>query len=523
MPANLTEDKDLSPLFRSTEELEEPEEAVIEGEVPSWLNGTLFRTGPGKFDIGNFTVNHWLDGYAILSKFEIGNSKVKFHKRFLRSDAYQKAMLAGRSILTEFGTKGSADPNKNIFSRLVSSVFPVEMTDNDCVSIFPIGPDLFTTSDSCFMRKMTQDLETCEKVDTNKYFGLNGASAHPLREEDGTVYNIGFSCLTGLKFNVYKIPRKGFTSKEMMKNSKVIASIPSRWSTGLAYNHSFGMTENYLIFIEQPYIVSFSKLASSVVKGGSAFKDWLEWKSEEKNRFVVIEKSGKLIKTEYYSSSAFFFLHFINAYEQDGEIIIDINAYKSPAVLDKMYIRDLRSTSTVEEVDPPCAQRFIIPLIDPKAAPEEVNLVRAEGTLARAIKAGHVITLYPEIKSDYGLELPAINKNFLGKKANYFYAAGTVCENIFSNSLCKINLETRETQFWRRSEFMYPGEPVFIRNPQGQAEDDGVIISAVTDVSKENDFLVFIDAKSWQEIGRALFSSHVPQALHGLFLENPSS
>ena len=198
--------------------------------------------------------------------------------------------------------------------------FPVEMTDNDCVSIFRVGPDLFTTSDSCFMRKITSDLDTGEKLDTNKLFGLNGASAHPITEEDGTVYNIGFSCMTGLKFNVIRIPSKGFSSKEMMKSSKTIASIPSRWSTGLAYNHSFGITENYIIFIEQPYVVSFSKVAGSVMKGGSAFKDWLEWRPEEKNRFVIIEKTGKIVKTEYYSNDSFFFLHFINCYEEDNEV-----------------------------------------------------------------------------------------------------------------------------------------------------------------------------------------------------------
>lgn len=201
------------------------------------------------------------------------------------------------------------------------------------------------------------------------------------------------------------------------------------------------------------------------------------------------------------------------------QIVIDINAYKSPAVLDKMYIQDLRK-NVIEEVDPPCAQRYRVPLLDIKQAQEGVNLLQNIGTEARAIRSGNIITLHPEVKSERGLELPAINKSFLGKKSKYFYAAGTVCDNTFVNSVCKVDLDNGETQFWRRSEYMYPGEPIFVKNPDSHEEDDGVVISAVTDVSSEKDFLVFIDAKSWVEVGRALFKSHVPQALHGLFIES---
>jgi hypothetical protein len=45
------------------------------------------------------------------------------------------------------------------------------------------------------------------------------------------------------------------------------------------------MSDKYLIYIEQPVTVSVAKIASSLLKG-ETLKDVLEWRPEEKNRFV---------------------------------------------------------------------------------------------------------------------------------------------------------------------------------------------------------------------------------------------
>jgi len=50
-------------MYPTLDEIHEPEEAAITGCLPSWVHGTLVRTGPGKFDFDdNFSVNHFLDG-----------------------------------------------------------------------------------------------------------------------------------------------------------------------------------------------------------------------------------------------------------------------------------------------------------------------------------------------------------------------------------------------------------------------------------------------------------------------------
>lgn len=45
-----------------------------------------------------------------------------FQKKFLQSDAYKRAMVAQKPVITEFGTKAYPDPNKGLLSRLVHSI-----------------------------------------------------------------------------------------------------------------------------------------------------------------------------------------------------------------------------------------------------------------------------------------------------------------------------------------------------------------------------------------------------------------
>lgn len=42
----------------------------------------FYRVGPGKFDIGDTTMTNFIDGYAILTKFDIRDGLVRFMDKF---------------------------------------------------------------------------------------------------------------------------------------------------------------------------------------------------------------------------------------------------------------------------------------------------------------------------------------------------------------------------------------------------------------------------------------------------------
>uniref|UniRef100_A0A0E9PIN5 Uncharacterized protein n=1 Tax=Anguilla anguilla TaxID=7936 RepID=A0A0E9PIN5_ANGAN len=59
----------------------------------------------------------------------------------------------------------------------------------------------------------------------------------------------------GPKYVIFKVPANASGQKGnlALKNVKQVCSVPCRSSLFPSYFHSFGMTENYIIFIEQSF------------------------------------------------------------------------------------------------------------------------------------------------------------------------------------------------------------------------------------------------------------------------------
>jgi len=81
------------------------------------------------------------------------------------------------------------------------------------------------------------------------------------------------------------------------------------------------------------------------------------------NRFHIVDKrTGEVLKTKYYSETPFFFFHLVNSYEESEHIVIDVDAYPSHEVMDKMSITRLRA-GDLDQKDPSRIQRFVLPII----------------------------------------------------------------------------------------------------------------------------------------------------------------
>ncbi|CAG7726253.1 unnamed protein product, partial [Allacma fusca] len=344
---------------------------LIGAKLPEWAQGVYLRTGPGLFDLEECTMHHLLDGYAILTKFEIKFNRVILTKKYLNSDSYKRAIAAKKPVITEFATGPSPDPNEGFFSR-VKHTFSPELTDNNSSNIIIIGKDVYTLGDSCFFHRIDpENLETKERHDTNKLFKFNIHTAHPIPDSNGDLWNIGYTVFTGLKFHILKIP-PGKTVSERFKKSKTIATVHSRWSGAMASVHSFGVTDKFIVLVEQPFVVSAGKIAASILKRDSV-KEWMDWNEKERNRFVIVSKTGIVHSQEYLSIKPFHFLHVINAFEDhNNQIIVDINAYTSPSYMEALYLSKLRA-DIVEISDPPQVLRFVIPIFEPHLKVENIH------------------------------------------------------------------------------------------------------------------------------------------------------
>jgi beta,beta-carotene 9',10'-dioxygenase len=69
--------------FETLEDEREIGELPLSGELPLWLEGSLLRTGPAKFELGTRSLRHWFDGLAMLHRFTIEHGCVSYGNRFL--------------------------------------------------------------------------------------------------------------------------------------------------------------------------------------------------------------------------------------------------------------------------------------------------------------------------------------------------------------------------------------------------------------------------------------------------------
>ncbi|MBS4035137.1 MAG: carotenoid oxygenase family protein [Ignavibacterium sp.] len=461
--------------FGTTENELVIDELQLKGKIPDWVEGTLLRNGPGTFKAGNQNYRHWFDGLAMLHKFTFRNGTVSYANKFLQCKAYNEAKLNEKISYSEFAT----DPCYSLFDR-VKGVFSPKITDSAKVNVGNLSGKFVALGEPSL--QMEFDPETLESVGVFAYdnkVNQHVTTVHPhidnnevinLTTRFGRVSNYRFMKLT-----------KG-NDPQLVASQKVKSP---------AYLHSFGMSKNYLIITEFPYVVNPLK----VLFKAKPFIENYVWKPERGTRIFIFDRnSGKLIKKTI--TDAFFAFHHINAFEKGNELIFDIAAYPDPGIIQSFYLDRIKS------------EEKILP-------GGEIRRYKVD------LNSSQKVTF--EKLTDELIELPRFDYDKLNMNGNYqfIYSIGmdSKAKNSFYDQIVKSDIKSGKSVVWSEQN-CFPGEPVFIRNPKSKSEDDGIILSVVLDESKGNSFLLVMDAQSFTEIARAEIPHAVLFGYHGNFYTN---
>ena len=441
---------------------------TVEGEIPEWLEGSLLRTGPAKFEAGERDLSHWFDGLAMLHAFAIADGEVRYSNKYLESNAYTHADSEGELGYQEFAT----DPCRDLFERFFSRFSP-DLTDNANVNISKEAESFVSMTETPMPVEF--DPETLETVGLAEYEDeVDGSltTAHP-HNDDGYTYNYVTKFSKTSSYNVYRMP-------DGTREREVIASIDRDRP---AYMHSFGLTENYVVLAEFPFVVN----PLEMLVRDRPFIENYRWKPGRGTRFVLVDReTGDVVADPV--AEPFFAFHHVNAFEDDGTVVVDIVAYDDASVIDSLYLDEIRS--------------------------EDFGI---EGGTLRRYRLDED-GVESERLSDVPVELPRINYERNTQEYRYTYGVGNRRPRPadLPNRLVKVDVENRETDVWEEPG-TYPGEPVFVAAPDAEEEDDGVILSVVLDTDAERSLLVVLDADDFAELGRATVDHHIPLGFHGNF------
>ncbi|MEQ2313063.1 hypothetical protein AMECASPLE_037754 [Ameca splendens] len=306
-----------------------------------------------------------------------------------------------------------------------------------------------------------------------------------------------------------------------LRNVQQICSVPFRSTLYPSYFHSFGMSKNYFVFVEQPFKLDIVKLATAYFRGVN-WGSCLKFDEKDSTFFQVINiKTGKATSICYHADALVVF-HHINAYEDDGHLVFDIIAYKDANLYDMFYLHNMTKETdnfikANKDFSPPVCQRYVLPLNIQKDSPKGTNLVTLTDTTAQAVmQEDGSIYCKPDTIFE-GMELPGINYNFNARKHKYFY--GSRLEwSPHPNKIAKVDIVNKTHIEWEQKN-CYPSEPVFVASPEAVEEDDGVILSSIISSDPSiSPFLLILNAKTFEEIARASIPVPVHMDLHGLFI-----
>ncbi|XP_029979097.1 beta,beta-carotene 15,15'-dioxygenase [Sphaeramia orbicularis] len=512
---------------KNATESPEPCKAEVKGSIPSWLQGTLLRNGPGIFSVGETSYDHWFDGMSLMNSFTFKDGEMIHRSRFLRGDTYKANTAANRIVVSEMGTMAYPDPSKNFIVKAITFLNHTvpDFTDNGASNFIKYGNDYFATSETNYIRKIDPvTLETQDKVDYLKYLPANLASSHPHYDKDGNAYNMGTSIAEKgkTKYMLFKVPAVSDKDKGKdaiaLKNVEVVCTVPCRSLLTPSYYHSFGMTENYFIFIEQPFKLDILKMATAYMRGVN-WASCLKFCPDENTLIHVIDRrTGKEVETKYYTGAMVVY-HHVNAFEDDGHVVFDVIAYNDNSLYEMFYLSKLKENPGFKDssYSKPNYRRFVLPVRSDKGFAVGDDLVKLKYTTASAVKEKDGKLMCQAEVLWEGFELPRINYDFNGKRSRFVYG-NCVEESALAKKLGKFDTETKEMVYWSEDN-CWPSEPVFVPRPNGESEDDGVVIVSVLNSNPgQSCFILLLDGKTFKEVARAYVKGGLYKDMHGFFI-----
>jgi len=454
----------------------------VKGTIPGWVKGTYVRNGPGQFTLENGRYWHWFDGLAMPHRFKFEDGKVGFANKFIRSENWKVDNETGKLNYRMSAT----DPERTFWQKLFAP-FYMRFTDNTNVHTMEMDGEYVALTER--MEAWTFDLDTLETKNPLKYKNSIGKATQTAHQHYDPATKVQYNLMlrSGFKsqYEIYSIKNRTYN---------LIAKIPT-WQP--SYMHSFGMTENYIVIAEFPFLMTTWSIFQFLFTD-TPYLENFAWRPQEGTIFSVISKStGEVVKQV--QADAFFCFHHVNAFEQGDDVIVDVSAYADAGIVQGLYVDTMRSdveytTMTAEY------RRYKIPLKTP----------------------GKMLSLDYDLTSDDRIILPRINYNhYNGKPYQFTYGVSTHGDTKdFINELVKIDTHLGAVSKRWHIDGHYPSEPIFAPRPGATAEDDGVVLSTVYNSISDTSYLLVLDGQTFEERATADTTIRIPFGFHGRWYAN---
>jgi carotenoid cleavage dioxygenase-like enzyme len=457
-----TRESDLNPFlqgnFAPIKSEDTVDELQVEGQIPRELVGTYFRNGPNPaFEPpGRY---HWFDGDGMIHGITLHDGKASYRNRWVRSRGLEEEFAAGRGLF-----KGllEMDPGEGMAFK---------NTGNTNI-VWHAGKLLALMEAALPTRMEPRTLATLGEHDFDGRL-IGPMTAHPKMDpETGEMLFFGYS-----PFPPYLQYHVAAADGTLVRSEPIDLAWPSMM-------HDFAITKDHVVFLLCPIVFSFENMKAR----GGAFS----WEPERGTRLGVMPRNGGNADVRWFDTDPCYVFHPMNAYEEDGKIVLDVARYGR---LDFMLPEAARDPNYRDQ-NVARMHRWTIDL-------------RGGGVRSTPL-------------DDLAAEFPRVDERLVGRRHRFGYAAVREPSQDdgglpFWSSVRKYDFERNRTETRAFGDRNGVGEPIFVPRGDAAAEDDGWVLALCYDEAANGSDFFILDARdiAGEPVARIRLPHRVPYGFHG--------
>ncbi|MEM9744356.1 MAG: carotenoid oxygenase family protein [Pseudomonadota bacterium] len=432
-----------------TEEVQATDLTVI-GDIPKDLNGLYVRnTENPLFDaIG---VYHPFDGDGMIHAMRFERGTARYTNRFVRTAGFLAEQAAGRSLWTGIAGNPAKSERDGWGAR-------GRMKDASSTDVVVHGGRVLSTHYMCGEGYLL-DPETLDTLGTADWVPEVGISAHPKVDPvsgDLLFFNYG-------KEAPYM--HYGVVGADQQLKHYIPIPLP-----GPRLPHDMAFSRNYSILIDLPLFWDPELLERGIHVN--------RYYPNLPTRFAVVPRFGSEQEIRWFEADPTYVLHWMNAWEDGDELILDgyFQEQPDPAPVEIPGV-DIRFGKLLANIDEASFK--------PRLHRWRFNLKTGKTTEAHL--------------DERTLEFGSFDQRRAGERSRYLYSTTTEPGWFLFNGLVKHDFESGDGQSYHFGEQRYASEAPFAPRTGSRAEDDGFLVSFVTDLKADQSECVVLNAQAIDE------------------------
>jgi beta,beta-carotene 9',10'-dioxygenase len=245
------------------------------------------------------------------------------------------------------------------------------------------------------------------------------------------------------------------------------------------YLHAFAMTPKHAVVWEpalraQPLGFLFT---------GRAYIRNFRWKPEDGSRVHTIALDDGRVHS--WDVPPMFCFHALQAYEEDGETVLELSQYDDATIIDELMLQPRRDGVPVRSH--PKLARYRLRPGEQRAEPEFFGA---------------------------DLELPQVHPSRWGsRRATVAWGAGFASAAPFLDRTLRLDLGSGQVRTWQRGEAVQL-EPLYVARPGGEDENDGVLLVPTLTDGDTGTVIAVLDPQRMACIAELRLPQVVPFGFH---------